>query len=101
MNRTNATAAVMRALRLLRPDATPSIMTERPWYSLTFSGVQLCVSLTASDAARAADLQAFAQRLSAYEFHLQGQIVADIALRQDDGINPDGILLIDILVLDE
>ncbi len=92
--------ALINALRNIIPAADIQILHERPWYSLTFSGTQICLSVQYSDAAWQSDVTALSQLLSEQEFDLPRQIVADIGVSQaviDKGAQ---CLIIDALLLD-
>lgn len=93
--------ALLSALRQLLPQSTLSIMHQRPWHSLTFTGAQLRVSaiLSAPDCTAIADR--VAKNLPDHEFNIRGQIVADIAVT-DQMVTADAtILTIDALLLED
>jgi hypothetical protein len=91
----------MRALRQLLPQATLSVIHERPWHSLTFSGSQICISAILHTGYNAEFVTRIAQILPEHEFELSGQLVADIAvIEMASGENP-GRLMIDALLLDD
>jgi hypothetical protein len=92
--------ALINALRNIIPAANISILHERPWHSLTFSGTQIGLSVQYSDGPRQSDVAALSQLLSEQEFDLPRQIVADIGVTQaviDKGVQ---CLIIDALLLD-
>ena len=92
--------ALINALRNIIPAADISILHERPWHSLTFSGTQIGLSVQYSDATWQSDVAALSQLLSEQEFDLPRQIVADIGVTQaviDKGAQ---CLIIDALLLD-
>lgn len=92
---------IVRALRQLLPAATLSLIHERPWHSLTFSGVQVCISLILRDEGHADILGRFADELPAHEFNLCGQLVADIAVIEAVVSENQSRLMIDALLLDD
>jgi hypothetical protein len=73
---------LLRELERLLPDGQWRVVQERPWFSLTFSGVQMTFTTTSGCAY---DAQKAAAVLEAHEFTLPGQIVADIAVEEADG----------------
>ncbi|WP_397582595.1 hypothetical protein [Sphingorhabdus sp.] len=92
--------ALINALRNIIPAADISILHERPWHSLTFSGTQIGLSVQYSDATWQSDVAALSQLLSEHEFDLPRQIVADIGVTHaviDKGAQ---YLIIDALLLD-
>lgn len=92
---------LMRALRQLLPEATLSVIHERPWHSLTFSGSQICISAILHSGYSAEFVTRITQTLPEHEFELSGQLVADIAaIEMTSGENP-GRLMIDALLLDD
>ncbi|MFN3620952.1 hypothetical protein [Sphingorhabdus sp.] len=96
---TNITA-LLRALKSLIPATEISIVHQRPWHSLTFSGTQLCLSVQLGNIISIRDSADISARLSGHEFVLPSQIVADIAATQTVA---DGLpcLIIDALLLDD
>jgi hypothetical protein len=66
---------LLRELEQLLPHGQWRVVQERPWYSLTFSGVQLTLAYTPA-APRGVD--EVAAILGKHEFSLQDRIVADI-----------------------
>lgn len=91
---------LIRALRQILPDAAIAIIHERPWHSLTFSGIQLCLSVTFCDTY--ADYAAqFAGQLPELVFDLDRQLVADIAVIETASLTGKCRLLIDALILDD
>lgn len=94
-------SGLLRALRQLLPEAALSVIHERPWHSLTFSGAQVCVSAILQRGFDAEFVNRFEQALPEYEFNLRGQLVADIAvIEMVAGENPVR-LMIDALLLDD
>ncbi len=74
--------ALINALRNIIPATDISILHERPWHSLTFSGTQIGLSVQYLDATWQSDVAALSQLLSEHEFDLPRQIVADIGVTQ-------------------
>jgi hypothetical protein len=92
---------LLRALKHLCPLADFAILHERPWHSLTFSGVQICVSITLQGSDHT-DIASMLQRvLPEYAFEIHGQLVADIAVVQNEAKQSQSCLLVDALVLDD
>lgn len=88
---------LLRALRALLPTSAQVLIHERNWHSLTFSGVQVCISAKVSDD----DASIISEILPEYQFDLKGQLVADIAVIQT-GFGPgQNQFLIDALLLDD
>lgn len=73
---------LLRELDRLLPGGQWRVVQERPWFSLTFSGVQMTFTTTPG---YTCDAQKAAAVLEAHEFTLPGQIVADIAVEEADG----------------
>ncbi len=91
---------LMRALRQLVPHATLSVIDERPWYSITFSGVQTCIALTLTVEHHSDFVAHFKRELPETEFDLKGQLVADIAVTAETNSENRICLRIDALLLD-
>lgn len=90
---------LMRALLQLAPHATLSVIDERPWHSITFSGVQTRIALTVTVEQR--DFVArFKRELLETEFDLNGQLVADITVTAETNSKNRICLTIDALLLD-
>ena len=92
--------SLVRALQALTPQASITILHERPWHSLTFSGAQICLSVALPITA-AEQRSAVAQLLDDYEFSLPSQLVADIAITETAILGGQYRLNIDALVLDD
>ena len=92
--------SLVRALHALMPQASIAILHERPWYSLTFSGVQLCLSVALPEAPEERR-SAVAQRLEDHEFSLPSQLVADIAITETAILGGQYRLIIDALLLED
>ena len=74
--------------------------TERPWTSVTFSGVRYRANLkfTGSDACEASEV--FVAELADHEFDIAGQIVADAAvLSVDHSLLPEPEMTVEIELL--
>lgn len=101
MSKRTRSGALLRTLRSLMPASDISIIHERPWCSLTFSGIQICLSVQFADTFCADEAARMSAIFSEYEFDLPGQIVADIAATRavvDQGAQ---CLIIDALLLDD
>ena len=66
----------------LLPGGQWRVVQERPWFSLTFSGVQMTLACTPAPGRGPQEVAAI---LEAHEFTLPGRIVADIAVEEADG----------------
>lgn len=100
MNMRTQSRALITALRAYIPAADICILHERPWYSLTFSGTQICLSVQYSDGSWHGKIEALSKLLSEHEFNFPHQIVADIAVTQANIANSLHSLIIDALLLD-
>lgn len=74
------TCQLLNALLKLLPDADICLVSERPWFSATFAGVQISLNATLSGANRVDTADQFARVLTIYEFDMPKHIVADIAV---------------------
>ena len=92
--------SLVRALQALTPQASITILHERPWHSLTFSGAQICLSVALPITA-AEQRSAFAQLLEDHEFSLPSQFVADIAITETAILGGQYRLIIDALLLED
>ena len=92
--------ALHTALRAIMPIADIRILHERPWHSLTFSGIQICLSAQMQDGTWHGDVAALSQMLAEHEFDLPRQIVADIAISRAVVAQGAQCLIIDALLLD-
>lgn len=92
---------LLNALRQLLPESTLSVIHQRPWHSLTFTGAQLCISATLSAPNRADIAERAARNLPDHEFDIRGQIVADIAVTSRIAAADATILTIDALLLED
>jgi len=92
--------SLVRALQALMPQASITILHERPWHSLTFSGAQICLSLALPITA-AEQRSAVAQQLEDHEFSLPSQLVADIAITETAILDGQYRLIIDALLLED
>jgi hypothetical protein len=93
MSRGKNLARLVRELERLLPHGQWRVAQERPWFSLTFSGVQMSLAYT-PDAPCAAE--EVARILEDHAFTLRDQIVADIGVEAEAGG-----LVIEMLVLDD
>ena len=100
MSRKTPSRSLVRALQALMPEARTTILHERPWHSLTFSGAQICLSVALPITA-AEQRSAFAQLLEDHEFSLPSQLVADIAITETAILGGQYRLIIDALVLED
>jgi hypothetical protein len=82
------------------PQASITILHERPWHSLTFSGAQICLSV-ALPVTAAEQRSAVAQLLGDHEFSLPSQLVADIAITETAIFDGQYRLIIDALLLED
>lgn len=92
---------LLHALRQLLPAGTVSVIHERPWHSLTFSGVQVCISVILQSGTNAEFITRLAHVLPEYEFNLRNQLVADIAVIEMGTHEEPVRLMIDALLLDD
>jgi hypothetical protein len=92
---------LFRALRKMIPNATLSVIHERPWHSLTFCGVQVCMCLVLSVDGHADVVARFATELPTHDFDLPKHIVADIAVTEAAISENQSRLIIDALLLDD
>jgi hypothetical protein len=100
MTRKTPSRSLVRALQALTPQARITILHERPWHSLTFSGAQICLSVALPITA-AEQRSALAQSLEDYEFSLPSQLVADIAITEAAILGGQYRLIIDALLLED
>lgn len=84
---------LLRELQRAIPHGQWHVKQERPWFSLTFSGVQLTLGYT-SDAP--CEAEQIARILEDHIFCLHGQFVADIGVEAE----ADGIAIV-MLLLDD
>lgn len=70
---------LLRELEQLLPHGQWRVVQERPWYSLTFSGVQLTLTYTPAAPSGVDEVAAI---LGMHEFNLQDRIVADIGVEE-------------------
>lgn len=94
-------AAFLRALRILLPNAILSVTQERPWFSLTFAGTQLCLSVTIAGDAHREVAAEYARILPENDFDLGAQLVADIAVSTVATGDNESSLTIYALLLDD
>lgn len=91
----------LRALRHMLPQAEMAVLQERPWHSMTFAGVQLCIELKLRCDNHATVAAEFAEALPVHEFRVPGQLVADIGVSERTHGNCETQLLIDALILED
>lgn len=96
----SSSRGLVRALQALLPQASITILHERPWHSLTFSGAQICLSVALPITA-AEQRSAVAQLLEDHEFSLPSQLVADIAITETAIFDGQYRLIIDALLLED
>lgn len=94
-------SGLLRRLHQLLPDSELSVVNERTWHSVTFSGVQVCISVILHSAQHADCATCFEQALPEHEFDLCGQLVADIAVIETVAGENQHRLMIDALILDD
>lgn len=100
MTRPLQSRQLVRALHSLMPTANIAILHERPWHSLTFCGVQICLSIMLpKNAGQQHPL--IARLLDDHEFSLPGQLVADIAITETAILDGKYRLIVDALLLDD
>ncbi len=73
---------LLRELEQLLPHGQWRVVLERPWYSLTFSGVQLTLAYTPAAPCGTDEVAAI---LGKHEFSLHDRIVADIGVEEAGG----------------
>ena len=88
---------LINELKRLYCDVDFAIVHERAWHSTTFAGTRFCISTTLSPT----DDSGFPDRLASHEFQLAGQLVADIAVTQDEEIDGMSRYRIEVLVLED
>jgi hypothetical protein len=90
----------LHVLRQFLPGAELSVIHERPWYSLTFSGAQICVSAVLGDEHHVDTATHIATILPELNFEMRDQLVADIAVIETVSNATQSRLMIDALLLD-
>ena len=91
---------LLNAIRKLLPGSTLAIVSETPWYSLTFAGMRIGVLVTLSPPdSHVADR--FASELPDHEFSLPGLLVADISATLEATDDATNRLVIDALLLQD
>lgn len=93
MSRGKNLARLVRELERLLPYGQWRVAQERPWFSLTFSGVQMSLTYTPDAPCKTEEV---ARIMENHAFNLRGQIVADIAVEAEAG----GVAVV-MLVLDD
>jgi hypothetical protein len=92
---------LLRALRQLIPDGNISVIHERPWHSLTFSGIQSCITITLQTDDHVNVANKFARDLPDHQFNLGKQLIADIEVIQQTADQSQSRLMVDALILDD
>lgn len=100
MSRSAKSSGLIRALRQLMPYATLSVIDERPWHSMTFSGVHTSIAVTLIVEHQGDFVARFKRELPETEFALGDQLVADIAVTGETSNKNQLCLTIDALLLD-
>ncbi|WP_373475071.1 hypothetical protein [Sphingorhabdus sp.] len=95
MSRGKSLPKLLRELERLLPHGQWRLAQERPWFSLTFSGVQMSLAYTPDAPCKTEEV---ARILEDHAFSLHSQIVADIAVEAE--VAGAGALVIAMLVLD-
>lgn len=93
MSRGKNLARLVRELERLFPHGQWRVAQERPWFSLTFSGVQMSLAYNPDAPCKTEEV---ARIMENHTFTLHGQIVADIAVEAAAG----GLAVV-MLVLDD
>lgn len=93
MSRGKNLARLVRELERLLPHGQWRVAQERPWFSLTFSGVQMSLAYTPDAPCKTEEVVRIMEN---HTFNLRGQIVADIAVEAEAG----GLAVV-MLVLDD
>lgn len=93
MSRGKNLARLVRELERLLPHGQWRVAQERPWFSLTFSGVQMSLAYTPDAPCKTEEVTRIVEN---HAFNLHGQIVADIAVEAEAG----GLAVV-MLVLDD
>jgi hypothetical protein len=101
MKRSVGPSQLLRALQQILPDAELSVIHERRWHSLTFSGVQICIAGILCGCDHVDTATRLAQILPEHEFDVKGQLVADIAVVKTVSGTTQSRLMIDALLLDD
>lgn len=89
------------ALSKLLPGADICVLSERPWFSATFCGVQMSLRVTLSGDDHAGIVTRFTRELLKYDFDMPHQIAADIAVVEHVEHENETRLRIDALLLDD
>jgi EAL domain-containing protein (putative c-di-GMP-specific phosphodiesterase class I) len=93
-------SGLMRALRRLMPDAMLSVSSEKPWYSISFSGTQLSLSAKIAQEHHRETAAELSRILPEHLFDLENWLVAEIAVSDHVNRNNSSSLVIDVLLLD-
>lgn len=87
------------ALSTLLPKAKICLMSERPWHSLTFSGKQSEWVAVVAGENHLETARDFGRILTDHDFHLDGELVADIAVTRQEASHDHSSLVIHALLL--
>lgn len=94
-------SGLIRALRQFLPDASWSLLAERPWHSVGFAGTQLRLSADISGKYDGDFAAKLSHRLSTRIFHLDDSFVADIAVTDWFSVATTNHVIVDVLLLDD
>lgn len=92
---------LLNALKILLPGSTLAVVNETPWYSLTFVGLQIGISVIFSTQENADCAERFTSELPNHEFNLSGQLVADISATLEATGGDTKQFVIDALLLED
>jgi hypothetical protein len=92
---------LLRALAEMLPIADIELVSERPWHSLVFSGMQLSFEAAVPGNHNSHAIDKFARELSGQNFDLPGLLVADIAVTRQIEEQNQKRLTIDALLLED
>lgn len=101
MNSSLSAHGLVQALQQMLPGSAIRVTNERPWHSLTFSGIQIGISVELSEVHDADFAARFAKALPENEFELRRQWVADIVAVQTSADGQRDRLVIDALLLED
>lgn len=91
---------LLSAVSKLLPEADICLLSERPWFSATFAGVQISLHAALSSANRVYAADQFARILKTHQFDVPGYIVADIGVVRQVDDEYELRLTIDALLLE-
>ena len=101
MRNTSRATRFLQILCQLVAEAEFSVIHERPWHSLTFSGAQLCLAAVLGGEHHVDTATRIAKLLPEFDFEMRGQLVADIAVIETISSAAQSRLMIDALLLDD